>query len=52
MSEKNQTNRNNGEKAAGTGLSTLTPRDSNGTPPLGNGPSGQKADEGNRNKRS
>ena len=52
MKESNQKNSNNGEPVAGTGLRTLTPRETSATPPLGNGPGGEKSDQGNRNKRS
>ena len=52
MSNDKQTNNSNGERVAGTGLSTLTPRETSATPPLGNGPGGEKAEQGNRNKRS
>lgn len=48
---KNQTNQNNGDRVAGTGLSTLSPRDSSATPPLRNGASGEKSTDGNRNKK-
>ena len=51
MMKKQSTDSANGEKAAGTGLRSVSPRDSGATPPLRNGPSGEKAESGNRNKR-
>ena len=34
----------NGDKAAGTGYKTLTPKPTSATPPLGNGASGSSQD--------
>lgn len=51
----NQTNNNNGDPVAGTGLSTLTPREfEKGTARHDSvgGDSGENADVGDRNKKS
>ena len=52
--ESNQTNSANGDKVAGTGLKTLTPKPYKGVAKHSsvNGVSGENADSGNRNKKS
>jgi hypothetical protein len=52
---KQSTDKDNGEPVAGTGLSTLTPREfEKGTArhDSAGGESGENAEQGNRNKRS
>lgn len=52
MDRKQSTDQHNKGKSDGTKVSSITPRDSSGTPPLRYGASGENATSGNRNKRS
>lgn len=50
--ESNQTNRNNGERTAGTAKLRMTLRPSKTKMGVAGGKTGENADQGNRNKRS